>query len=957
MRIPVILLPLLLCIHFSPTWGKEDPVYEAFKDPPKEMRPFVRWWWNGNRISSKETLRQLDLMEAAGIGGVEINSIKMEGYLEGFPGLEAYPALEWLGPEWTQVVLDTVDSVKAREMTADIIVGSGWPFGGRFLPLEEQSQRMRLVKVPLAGPEDFDEAVDKLYADTFLTGVNAYKNRDLVEPNALRVADIRLIGPGYGLSGFDPGIDLMPAQDDPERVKAAIPAGPHTLYIVFHEQGYTEVKQGAPGADGPVVDHYNAKAVSHYLEMMASRLEAATGQEMGDLFRASFVDSLELDHANWTQDYLEQFEARRGYSVEPYLPFVLDPERPVAQPAQAYQEVVRRVRYDYVKTLIELFEERFLATYVNWAESHGLKARIQGYGRETHPLHGSMLPHLPEGETWLWHDSDTNRGVWPHSTKVNKYVSSGAHLSGKRTVSFEAMTNAVPVFRATLNDFKRGMDLSILDGLNHPILHGWNYSPDDFPFPGWIRFGSFVSPLNPFWPEFPRFSDYVGRMGSLLRNSDYQAQVAVLSPRADEWAKHDMLYQPFPEVVEPWYQYRLSRALQKVGFGADYVSERILQKADMKAGALHYGDRSYSILVLQDVISLEPDTARCIQRFHEVGGLVVFVGRRPSRYPGWLHYEQKDAEVAKVMQEIRGAQVLDMVSPPKEQGVPIPGPRGKWLDDSVLIQYAEQIRLFSKIDLPIRILNPDPYVSQVHHELDDGRNVFFVVNLHPTEARQVDVGFSDGASKLSIWDTATGGRSVFGGDRLSLGPLGSVVLVNDSLEVNGTETRYPSDRDRVVAGAASPVQPLESRWEVEFLPAGEGEPFQRVLDTLEDFSLSPDPGLASFGGTLVYRQTFSGDPALGEGTGLFLDLGTVHGSTSVVVNEKELGSAWYGKHVYSLEGALKPGANRIEIRVSTVLANLMRQQFNDTPWRRWAFWFDPIPMGLEGPVMVVTPDS
>ena len=47
----------------------------AFADPPMEYRPFVRWWWNGDRVDGKELSRELRLLKEAGIGGVEISPI------------------------------------------------------------------------------------------------------------------------------------------------------------------------------------------------------------------------------------------------------------------------------------------------------------------------------------------------------------------------------------------------------------------------------------------------------------------------------------------------------------------------------------------------------------------------------------------------------------------------------------------------------------------------------------------------------------------------------------------------------------------------------------------------------------------------------------------------------------------------------------------------------------------
>ncbi|MDR1779954.1 MAG: glycoside hydrolase family 2, partial [Tannerella sp.] len=69
----------------------DDSLYELFRNPPATAKPFVRWWWNGDKLSAKEIVRELDVMKAAGIGGVEINPIA-------FPGGDdlGIPSLPWL---------------------------------------------------------------------------------------------------------------------------------------------------------------------------------------------------------------------------------------------------------------------------------------------------------------------------------------------------------------------------------------------------------------------------------------------------------------------------------------------------------------------------------------------------------------------------------------------------------------------------------------------------------------------------------------------------------------------------------------------------------------------------------------------------------------------------------------------------------------------------------------------
>ena len=69
---------LLFFLGCSPITKVEDnTLYSGFTNPPADARPFVRWWWNGNCLEKDEIIRQLTVLQKAGIGGVEINPIAM----------------------------------------------------------------------------------------------------------------------------------------------------------------------------------------------------------------------------------------------------------------------------------------------------------------------------------------------------------------------------------------------------------------------------------------------------------------------------------------------------------------------------------------------------------------------------------------------------------------------------------------------------------------------------------------------------------------------------------------------------------------------------------------------------------------------------------------------------------------------------------------------------------------
>lgn len=960
----------VLCLAFLPSASPEapDPLYDAFLTPRARLRPFVRWWWNGSRVTEAEIRRELDVLEAAGIGGVEINTIAMR---DGVPPLafSAFAERPWLSPEWCAAVKAAAEGARARGMTADIIVGSGWPFGGRFLAPAEQTKRVRLVKRELLGPTVFEASLAVLAA-----GKKKEREEVSVPP---QVAFVRLVAAGG--AEFTPGQELGPGAVRGGRLRVSVPAGPHVLRVGLLETGFTHVKLGAPGADGPVVDHWNAAAVRRYLDHMSSGLAPALGGRLGERLggplRASFVDSLELDHANWTDDLPAEFARRRGYELAPHLPFVLDVDDPRDDSPRA--STVRRARYDFHRTVVELFQERFLATYVGWARENGLLARIQAYGRETHVLDGSLQVDLPEGESWLWSGHDR---IVVSPTVANKYVSSAAHLAGRSPVSFEAMTNAVPVFREMPEDFKLGMDQSALAGVHHPVLHGFNYSPREAGFPGWVRFGSWFSEQNPWWPQVRRFTDYAARLTTVLSSSEFQASVALLGPRADEWARDGLLYQPFPEVSRPWYHYHLWQALQQAGYGTDFVSEGVLRGARLEGGRLRYGSRSYDTLLVMDAISLEPETAEAVARFGEAGGRVVFVGRSPDRAPGLKDAAEADRRVREAVARLllaRAGQAV--VVPAPTQGLLPPGDhtRGVLPDGArrALLRWVLTTMPRLGLEPDVAVAAPHEDVGLVHHRAGE-REIFFLANASRADVRDVEVHFPTGDRRPWRWDLETGTREPVPlpgrPDTLALHlePLESLLLVFEP-PVIPTSSVPPSEEGSAVSASADPSSPGEARaplgdrprrpgreplpvvapWEVDLRPAG-GSPFRRRFPQLFDLSLAAgDPEVADFGGVAVYRASFDWT----DETRTVLGLGTVHGVSAVRLNGKDLGTRWWGRHLYDATGALAKGRNALEVEVTTTLGNRMRSLPDNPVAKGWAWWFPPIPAGLVGPVQLMKP--
>ena len=354
----------------------DHELYHRFANPDSIYHPFVRWWWNGDMVEIEELRRELRVMKAAGIGGVEINPIAFPTTGDDL----GKRSLRWLSDEWIDMLKVTFDEAKRLDMTCDLLVGSGWPFGSEELPEDERAQVVLVDAERIEGPTTFE-----------ISKFTICKNVDpgVTDVNPLRTFDIlslKLVP--NPMSGIDQAIDLSD-QIGNEVISVDVPEGKFVFYALVRVKSFACVINGAPGAAGSILDHMNKKAVRKYLDHMAETIERRIGP-LKNYIRAMFTDSMELEGCNWTGDFAEQFRLRRGYDLMPYLPFmmfkvgrlgdVLDYNYG-AQKTPEFKAELERVRFDYELTKAELLKERFTDTYTQWCTDLGVKSRAQAYGR------------------------------------------------------------------------------------------------------------------------------------------------------------------------------------------------------------------------------------------------------------------------------------------------------------------------------------------------------------------------------------------------------------------------------------------------------------------------------------------------------------------------------------------------------------------------------------------------
>lgn len=887
----------------------ENAVYKNFANPKSEAKPFFRWWWNGNRLSKEEIVRELKLMKEAGIGGIEINPIAMPEAAENL----VYEEVRWLSDEWIEYLEFTIKQANDLGLITDLIVGTGWPFGGEFLKPEETIKGLRVEMIELSGPAKTEVALPAFSGD----------QHSVIKKMVLFPSEIESLAQGKDVK-FDHRRSV---------VEVDVPEGKYVLYILIWQNNFRTVMHGAPGGAGPVLDHFNKPAVEKYLNHMSAAIKKKTGKKSLAGIRAMFCDSIELNGANWTNGFEDVFSARRGYDITPYLPLLLNKN---VQVADQMKDELQRARFDYSQTLSELFTENFIIPFHNWCHENGTLSRFQAYGHPwlyTDLLDGNMIPDIPEGDQWLFN------GSWQPFTDVdeiryaiwNKYASSAGHLAGRKIVSSEAMTNTSGVFKASLKYIKQATDLNFAAGINHLVLHGFNFSPPEAGFPGWVRYGCYFSEQNPWWPHMSHWSAYCARISQLLQDTKPVSQVAIVGPTPDIWSAYGLDRNPFN--LEPWYLHALWQALNHNGYSSDYINADLLKDARLESGKILVSAMKYDIVMLCDVETTTAETAKKIEELTSLGAKIILIGKTPSRSPSMMGALKQDGIVRKAMENAIYAGILMAPTPDKS------------LQESKekLMVWAGELMKNCGIIPYVYISNPQPQLFQIHHTADH-LEVLFMANVDKTEPYSTLISVDKNTIFASALDPFTGKKNRLKPVKnnllsIELQPLESLALIfdnQDKTHENNSE-KQPTHKEPFEIGGT---------WEVSAIPVDKSVK-SFTLDELRP--VNELDGMENFAGEIIYKIQFS----LAENGFSNLMIDEVYETAEVYLNGKNIGLSWWGNNHFDLKDPLRKGKNMLEVRVTTLLANYCSSLESSRTARYWTSRYKdktPVKCGLVGKV-------
>ena len=564
----------------------------------------MRWWWFGPAVEPGELARELRTMKAGGIGGVEIQPVyplQLDDPQKGFRNMK------FLSPEFLKMVNFAANAGHELGMRVSITLGSGWPYGGAWVPVTESAGRLRVVATAISAERD-SVAVPSLENGEILLAsfVAAGTPENYDADHARQVENIR---------------------DGRLQIPADLGDGHIALFFISSRTGQ-QVKRPAYGAEGFVIDHFSASAVQDHLKNVAEPLVRAFGAHPP---YSVFSDSLEVYESDWTPNFLTEFRNRRGYDLTPYLPQLADGTTVVAQ----------RVRYDWGRTLAELIDQNYLAAINSWARARHTEFRSQTYGIPAVTLSSNARVDLPEGEGSQWHG--------PFS--FTRWATSASHVYGRSVTSSETWTWLhSPAFRATPLDMKAEADTFFLQGINQLVGHGWPYSPASAGDPGNSFYAAAVfNDHNPWWIVMPDVTAYLTRVSWLLRQGKPANDIAVLLPEEDAQGR----FHPGESSVSDQMAKLLGPDLVPAILGSGYNFDFIDSEAIDRVG-IHY-----PVLVMPAVHCIPLATYLRIADYVKNGGVILATGSYPDCAPGFVESPRDSAAVRQISKQLSAADAKD----------------------------------------------------------------------------------------------------------------------------------------------------------------------------------------------------------------------------------------------------------------------------------------------------------
>lgn len=773
---------------------------KEFALPPDDYREIPFWSWN-DRLKPEELRRQIRLMKQGGWGGF---------FMHARIGLKT----PYLGKEWMECIRVCVEEAKAQGMEAWLYDEDKWPSGfagGLSVAARPEHRAQYLICKVDDRPAWLQERMI-----TFLARSHAGQLDDFMALETPELGDSsERIVQFY--------TQTMPLNDP-----------------WFNEYAYLSL--------------LNPEAVRSFIESTHEVYRREIGQEFGKTVPGIFTDepctyfrvNRSASPANslpWEKSLPEVFRQRRGYDLLPLLPALFYDWKSCPEP-------FFRVRFDYWRTITEMFVHAFSRQIGNWCRDNQLKFTGHFMSEDTLLSQiqwglASAMPHY----AWMDYPGIDHLGrqigkIYGKILTIKQLDSAGCQL-GKQRMLVENYALAGQDFshqgRKWLGDWAAVM------GANLHNLHLGLYSlrgerKRDCPPDLFLQ--------QPWWPENKLMADYMARLSYALSRGKRLVDILVIHPIGSAWAMYTPGAAAAVQKLDGQLDLLLTSLLENqrdFHLGDELMIHDEVTPAKVVQGKssarLEVGEMSYRVVIVPSGVTLMASTVQLLKAFWAAGGQIFAIPPLPYCLDG------KPFE-GELLAEVVTASPVDQIAAHLDQCLP----------QQVKIQ-SHSPELQSSIWIHQRILD-DGQSAQDEPLLGD---LLFLANTHPELGGKVTLSLATSAH-VEVWDLAEGGhqplpcRIVPGGieAQLDFAPAGSFLLSIEEeqrSETGNSAGVASSDLSEmeialqgewsIVPGAMNAIPMDQAAWRLREVKSGEAYAWQEPAYILDIHNVLAEMGVGT----------------------------------------------------------------------------------------------------------------
>ena len=571
-------------------------------------------------------------------------------------------------------------------------------------------------------------------------------------------------------------IDLTGKMSADGKLECTLPAGRWRIYrFGWSITGKTN-HPASPEATGLEVDKLDPDAWMRYFRTYVDLYKEAAGGMLGEKgIRYLLVDSYEAGACTWTPKLAEEFKARRGYDLLPWLPVL-------AGEIIGSSGMSERFLWDWRRTIGELFCENYdrINDIVNeyglagrYTESHEGGRAYTGDGMD--PKIKATIPMAA-----FWMENTPTGSTVPSAICDIRESASVSHIYGQPLVAAESFSVNGDEGRAYTycpENMKYIADVGLSAGVNRFVIHESASQPNDEYLPGLqlFRYGQWLH-RNETWGEYAWvLTDYLARSSSMLQQGSSVADI--------------LLYYGEDMNITGLYGGKAFSSLPRVrdGYNYDFANPTVLRSGvRIENGTLvtPSGAR-YRVLWMDrncEVMSL--DILKKIKEFADAG--VVICGKEPRKCAGLKADDRAFASIvdaiwhsgrrnvftegledclrrsgigpdfrATVTSPVASPVTEPVAEPVAEPAEAIPGHFDKLSDPNGISHFDRLSDLEDATEAPANA--PDSYgdFKYVHRTLPDSTQIYWVRNFSGKDTN-AELSFRDGGDFAAIFNPENG---------------------------------------------------------------------------------------------------------------------------------------------------------------------------------------------------------